>query len=172
MAWHATRRRAAAAFVVCWTLALSPAGGALAVPDGVLVGSAASCAADEFRYGRWELQAPASADAALGATTCTTYEYVNTSCGPAFSMAGLCEALRCRNLLLVGDSLMGDLYLALKAHRDAASTRERTKEGLSNDPAVLEGERPKVGRPQPSSAASLAGPFSSLSQLAPAQPIN
>ena len=51
--------------------------------------------------------------AARAARVCTQFEYVNATCGAPFSMRQLCDSLRCRGLLLVGDSTMGVLFLSL-----------------------------------------------------------
>ena len=45
---------------------------------------------------------------------CTSYMYQNTSCGPSHvGVSAICEALQCRNMLVVGDSTTAQLFAAL-----------------------------------------------------------
>lgn len=52
---------------------------------------------------------------------CGRYRYVNTSCGPDFTVRRLCDVLRCRNVLLVGDSITRLLHLALQSSHSESS---------------------------------------------------
>ena len=90
-----------------------------------------ACLADGFAYGRWQhvrgfqdgdaLRArnellecgPQRCTNASHPGVCTSWEFANATCGPALSEARLCRALRCRSMLLVGDSTIGRLHAAL-----------------------------------------------------------
>lgn len=110
-----------------------------------------ACTGDEFRLGRWqhvrgihqgaELRSRNEAltcrvsgaactssnnDSASSPHACSSWEYVNATCGPALSHARLCRAFRCRNVLIVGDSTMASLWNALtvfSSHTVRASSR-------------------------------------------------
>ena len=81
---------------------------------------AASCLHDEMRYGGWQR-------IRNGTSECMNYGWVNQSCGEEFSVERLCSALHCRSMLLVGDSLMGRLFLALQDELDPPAAQMRPR---------------------------------------------
>eukprot|EP00966_Prymnesium_polylepis_P197504 4576798-Prymnesium_polylepis.1 len=67
-----------------------------------------ACLTDELRHGVWRpLETPRPH------RPCATHEFANSTCGPAFSVSSFCAALRCRALLVVGDSVMNLAFHAL-----------------------------------------------------------
>ena len=79
---------------------------------------ATGCLHDEMRYGGWQR-------IRNGPSECMNYGWVNQSCGAPFSVERLCLALNCRSMLMVGDSLMGRLFLALQDELDPQAGRMR-----------------------------------------------
>lgn len=66
------------------------------------------CAVDEFRFGKWTERRGAAS------SNCDAFEYDNATCGPSFSARAFCAALRCRSLLVVGDSLLYQTFIGLQ----------------------------------------------------------
>ena len=104
----------------------APRGGtvlhALAYGGAAGSGLHAACQHDEMRHGRWtrvrgpKLPPGRAAPATVHEDECWAWGYVNATCGGgngSLTRDRLCAALRCRSVLMVGDSLMGRLFLAL-----------------------------------------------------------
>ena len=92
---------------------------------------ASSCLGDRFAHGKWQHVRGIRDGERLHARNellecgprcnaselpCVSWEYGNSSCGPALNEARLCRALRCRSMLIVGDSTMGRLVSALSIY--------------------------------------------------------
>jgi hypothetical protein len=72
-----------------------------------------ACIVDEFRYGAWRPRMSVGRSRNGLRFVCADHEFVNETCGQPFSAARFCAALQCRSVLMVGDSVMMTLFLAL-----------------------------------------------------------
>ena len=96
---------------------------------------AASCLADGYAYGRWQhvrgikdgeslrernelMECGPKRCTNASSSPCINWEFANSSCGHALTEARLCKALRCRNMLLVGDSTFLGLFRGLSIYAE------------------------------------------------------
>ena len=66
------------------------------------------------------MRAKALQQSTPSSSPCINWEFANSSCGHALTEARLCKALRCRNMLLVGDSTFLGLFRGLSIYHGAA----------------------------------------------------
>ena len=93
----------------------------LSLPETAFDSNAANaCIKDEMRYGQW-VPYDDGAEGKRENLSCRSYRWENETCGPSADRQTFCEALGCRDLLMVGDSLMYRNFLSI-ARNQAFST--------------------------------------------------
>lgn len=86
------------------------------------------CADDEFKYGAWTKKSGHN-------QSCHAYEFLNASCGSSFDKETFCQrSLRCRSMLLVGDSLVHTLFDAFSAEFTENTPIRSLKANLTHCP--------------------------------------